>query len=225
MKTDLYIAAAPVANLTSSSSSFYTTPIVTNRISDFANLQRASDIDAARTQVEEALKLVGLLVPEYYSWIISVIYEIVALDSEFGNRSGSDCTIPGVICLSLPSKIDFVVEALVHEAAHQHFYKAEKNIGLFVEKECEVFGYSPIIKKIRPISKILLAYHALVNTLLLFLRSKKSNDYYGISTAHISWLEEVSYEFEIQLLAQSALTEFGIFFFQSIKHQKHLIIG
>ena len=220
MKFNLRTAAAPKIGEKTNSREVSWSPYLTKRNEYFPNLLRTADLRTADLQVREALSLVAQYAAEYHGWINAVIDEVVVLDSSLGDRSGSDSAVVGIVCLSLPSNLDFVVEGLVHEAAHQHYYLAEKEHGLFVGLTPDAVGYSPILKKRRPIEKILLAYHAVANTVLLLNRANRNGGgYLGSCYGHVYWLESTAKAMEMELLQQEILTEKGDAFFNFIRAQ------
>jgi HEXXH motif-containing protein len=103
----------------------------------------------------------------YLSWVSRLVSEILVKRSEAdGIASGSTSSCPGLISVSV-APAAAIVEMLVHESSHQYF-NIVKTVGPLVNPADTQMYYSPAVKKNRPLERILLAYHAFANVLLMY---------------------------------------------------------
>ncbi len=102
-------------------------------------------------------------------WCSRLIRAVIVLDS--GDRSamfsGSTSRWPGVVESSHHPEGIKLAESLVHEASHQHFFLAS-TLGPVDDGSDAQLYYSPVVRRDRPIDKILFAYHAFSNVLLFY---------------------------------------------------------
>ena len=123
-------------------------------------------------QLSIALRNLENVSPEAYRWVSSVIREVIPLRAHSGNAGSTsspwDC---GTVALTMTGVANPVLfgEMLVHEASHQHFFLA-KQLGPIDDGSDDCLYFSPLVGLDRPLEKMLLAYHAVVN-MLLFYRS------------------------------------------------------
>jgi hypothetical protein len=96
-----------------------------------------------------------------FEWITSATQVVIPLRQVSGERSDSSSTpqLPGVIFLTLQRELQ-IIEALVHETAHQHLFLAEAE-GALVDDAHTATYRSPLRPDPRPLRGVLLAYHAL----------------------------------------------------------------
>jgi HEXXH motif-containing protein len=73
------------------------------------------------------------------------------------------------VAVSFPVRPELLGEALVHEAAHQHFYLGAFSIQ-YCEHSTDSNYFSPIKQTERPFWAVLMAYHAVVNIILYHAR-------------------------------------------------------
>lgn len=105
-------------------------------------------------------------VPRYEEWVSRVVRRVVPL--VFNGQtliSGSNARFSGVISVSNSPDPAALAETLVHEASHQYFYILSY-LGPVDDGTDENLYYSPVRQQERPISAILVAYHAFANVLL-----------------------------------------------------------
>jgi hypothetical protein len=97
-----------------------------------------------------------------FDWVTSVTRVVVPLRQISGKRtnSGSSRQMLGVVMLTLQNEIQ-ILEALVHESAHQHLFMAEGAGPLVDPTRSSNLFRSPLRTDLRPLRGILLAYHAL----------------------------------------------------------------
>ncbi len=113
----------------------------------------------------------------YITWIERVLNGLVvsARKEEFRLVSGSWEDAPGLVHLSCPHAGIDIAEILVHESAHQYFYMLQR-VGPVDDASDSELYWSPPIRKARPLSRILMAYHALANTELLYEAVRRNPD-------------------------------------------------
>jgi hypothetical protein len=103
--------------------------------------------------------LLRSILPSCAEWILGVVRVVIPCRSGSGRHTcSSDPRFPGVVWLDIRDK-DFVLEGLVHEAAHKYFDLAECNAALTVQSD-QLFA-SPLRTEPRSFRSIVIAYHAL----------------------------------------------------------------
>lgn len=111
--------------------------------------------------VKEAL---AKFAPEYMEWTSLLLKEITPFPcAGLGSNSSSFITFPGHVHMSIPCSISAGAVTLVHECSHQFFHLIEWNMSIVANRKCEV--YSILKMRNRPLSRVLLGYHAFVNAL------------------------------------------------------------
>lgn len=122
----------------------------------------------AITQFEEALELMGRVMPEYRAWVLCLLKEISPLIRPQPNMiaSGSSPHRFGGIDLCVPATPTETVEMMVHECTHQYFHLASW-LGSFMTADAKPH-YSPLKNCERPLDRILIGYHAFGNALIAF---------------------------------------------------------
>lgn len=117
--------------------------------------------------------------PQYVPWVERVLHGIVVCPRQAQYRlvSGSWEDVPGFVHMSSPHGGIDIAEILVHECAHQYFYMLQR-VGPVDDSTDGELYWSPPIRKKRPLSRILMAYHALANVQLLYeaVRLNEAND-------------------------------------------------
>lgn len=147
---------------------------LTNGVSDIANFQYLRELLLPAARVNEAIDkhrsamaLLDEFAPSYAMWVNRVVRAIIPLEAMNGAiNSGSNREEPGIIHASVDCPVEGYAEMLVHEAAHQYFYILTR-IGQVDNGTDPTLYYSPVKETGRPISMILLAYHAFANVILL----------------------------------------------------------
>lgn len=113
-------------------------------------------------------------VPVYSEWVERVVREIAVLNVPTGHmRSGSASGWPGLVYMSVSEPV-VLAENLVHEASHQYFHLLER-VGPVDDGSDMTMYYSPVVGRTRPLSAILVAFHAFANV-MIFFRQCKSGD-------------------------------------------------
>ena len=107
--------------------------------------------------------------PQYLPWVERVLKGLVVcpLQAQFRQVSGSWEDVPGYVHVSSPHPGIDVAEIMVHESAHQYFYMLQQ-VGPVDDASDTTLYWSPPIRRHRPLSRILMAYHALANVMLLY---------------------------------------------------------
>ncbi|MFE2124590.1 HEXXH motif-containing putative peptide modification protein [Rhodococcus aetherivorans] len=105
----------------------------------------------------------------YRPWIETVLRALVVAGKEDTTRmaSGSTVALPGVVAISHPANLFDLLETLVHECAHQYFHLLSR-YGAFDDGSDTAHYWSPAARAMRPVHRILVAYHALANVVILF---------------------------------------------------------
>ncbi len=159
-----------------------------------------------------ALDLLMMNAPPYYSWAERIIDSIVSLKRAPRSRvirSGSISSLVGVIWGSVHSEARALAETLVHEASHQYFYLATQ-LGPVDDASDTNLYYSPAVQTARPLSRILLAFHAFANVLLYYRACRRTgaqeDSYFD---RHETRLERDVKQLSIPLLGNPALTSVG----------------
>lgn len=118
--------------------------------------------------------------PQYVPWVERVLHGIVVCPRQAQYRlvSGSWEDVPGFVHMSSPHGGIDIAEVLVHESAHQYFYMLQR-VGAVDDSSDGELYWSPPIRKKRPLSRILMAYHALANVQLLY-EAVRLNDANGL---------------------------------------------
>ena len=126
--------------------------------------------------------------------------------------SGSWEDVPGFVHMSSPHGGIDIAEVLVHECAHQYFYMLQR-LGPMDDASDATLYWSPPIRKNRPLSRVLMAYHALANVQLLY-RAVRDNPANGEAVVRYVTVNEPDLQAAIRTLDEPlrhnpALTGFG----------------
>lgn len=170
--------------------------------------------DAAAQSFADGFTLLARNTPRYLPWIERVLHGIVVCPRQVEYRlvSGSFEDAPGLVHMSSPHSGVDIAEVLVHECAHQYFYMLQR-VGPVDDASDATLYWSPPIRKRRPLSRILMAYHALANVQLLFdaVRANPSNDAQVVGYVRINEpeLQAAIEALDEPLRGNSALTPLG----------------
>ncbi|MDB5682957.1 MAG: hypothetical protein JWM75_655 [Sphingomonas bacterium] len=118
-----------------------------------------------------ALAFLAEELPAISAWLTCVAKVAVPLRQaqdgpEF--RSASDPELPGLICMDFGCGAVRMLEALIHESAHQYFYLAEAAAPIVPPDRESLRFPSPLKAKARPLRGVMLAYHALAYITALY---------------------------------------------------------
>lgn len=107
--------------------------------------------------------------PAAYRWTRSVTKLVLPYRPGDGRRfrSASRTDLPGAIFLDISVPAPLLLEGLVHESAHRHFFRWEAEGPLVDPKHGDRYR-SPLRQDPRPLRGIYLAYHALTYMVLLY---------------------------------------------------------
>jgi len=107
--------------------------------------------------------------PIYYEWVSRIIRQVVIVDTGSDKRisSGSPEGALGSIFISNSKDILSVAEMLIHEAAHNYFYLVTR-LGPPDNSTSDQLYYSPFTRTMRPLTRIMLAYHAFANVYIFY---------------------------------------------------------
>ncbi len=164
--------------------------------------------------IDDGFAILEKNVPQYIPWIERVLRGIVVCpkQEEYRLVSGSWEDAPGFVHMTSPHIGLDIAEILVHECAHQYFYMLQRVGALDDSSDSELY-WSPPIRKKRPLSRILMAYHALVNVQLLYesIRLNDANDPRDINyvRANEPNLRAAIETLDEPLRNNPALTQFG----------------
>jgi HEXXH motif-containing protein len=143
----------------------------------FVGVRPAAAIgDDAADGFTAGVRVVAEGAPEWLPWIGRVLRGIIVCPPERGFRavSGSSDHAPGIIHACYPLGRMDIAESLIHESAHQYFYLIER-LGPVDDGSDQQRYWSPPIRRERPLSRILMAYHALANIRLFYAACERSN--------------------------------------------------
>jgi len=114
--------------------------------------------------MEDTLNAINEYIPEYRGWVGLLLREVSPLPLvKDGSESGSFRFFPGHIKISTPHNVGSGISNLIHECSHQYLHLLEWTCST-VRKDVE--EYSVLKDTSRPLSKILLGFHALSNALI-----------------------------------------------------------
>jgi HEXXH motif-containing protein len=116
----------------------------------------------------EALDLLAEYAPEYLPWVGRTLHQLFLLRPRPSKvESGSVEHYLGLVHLTEHPEPLTVAELLVHEATHQYMNVLTK-LRPLDDGTDERLYWSPAVDKNRPVSKIVAAFHAFGNVLLLY---------------------------------------------------------
>jgi hypothetical protein len=117
-------------------------------------------------QLRAALDLLSTYAPQYYLWVAQIITHIAIIDAPDRRLHSSSSLLHwGAIAVSACDEPLRACEMLIHEASHQYFHLLARLVAP-VNEDPEF--YSPLKNKPRPLSKLMLGYHAFANVYLFY---------------------------------------------------------
>ncbi|MEM7683776.1 MAG: HEXXH motif-containing putative peptide modification protein [Pseudomonadota bacterium] len=124
-----------------------------------------ADHDAFMRMFDAVTSAIADYAPEYVEWTSLLLKEITPFKcaGRGGSNSSSFIAFPGHIHMSIPYSVPAGVVTLVHECSHQFFHMIEWNLAIVADPNYHL--YSILKERQRPLSRILLGYHAFVNAL------------------------------------------------------------
>lgn len=178
-------------------------------------LGQCRPVDAVDSGMEavfaDGLALLRELAPQYVPWVTRAVHGVVvcSIEEPFHLVSGSWEDIPGFIHISSPHSAVDIAEILVHEAAHQYFYLLQR-VGDIDDGSDRTLYWSPPIRMKRPLSRILMAFHALTNVLQVYRAVRAAG---GADAPYVEANEPILLEairaLDAPLRGNPALTNFG----------------
>jgi hypothetical protein len=136
----------------------------------WANVENISTKLTAEDRIEltAAFDIMIAILPEYYSWVVNVLNEIIPVQRPNKNTlvSASIRYRYGAIEIAFPSNKFEIIEMLIHECSHQYFNLSMTLGPLVKENSPEIF--SPLKNTERPLILLLTGYHAFGNVLLAY---------------------------------------------------------
>jgi len=112
---------------------------------------------------------------ESFAWTTSITQVLVPLRrvSTTHTQSASSRQLPGLVYITLKDEVQ-ILEALIHETAHQHLFMVEVAGPLVDPSHTEAYS-SPLREDERPLLGVLLAYHALAYMCALYKDAVRSD--------------------------------------------------
>jgi hypothetical protein len=125
----------------------------------------SANIPAAHRSIDLAISNLETAGDDYLAWSTRLIRQLTLVSSEAGARLSSRSVSAriGNVELAAPGNDQHLAELLVHEAAHQHYYLAQLFSPLVRAEAAGLSFYSAINGLNRPLDRVALAYHAVVN--------------------------------------------------------------
>lgn len=156
----------------------------------------------------ETITLLTEFSPIYLQWILRVLRYVIPLHETDDIQSGSAADEFGLISVSVGLKAATLAESFVHEASHQYLNLLCR-LGPIDDGTDTDLYYSPVMRSERPLGRIVVAYHAFANILLLyrlFRANSIADDYCARREAElVSYVEQL----ESPLRSNQALTSIG----------------
>lgn len=116
----------------------------------------------------EAIDILDEYTPQYLPWVARTLHQLFLLTPRPGKvESGSVEHYLGLVHLTAHGEPLPVAELLVHEATHQYMNVLAK-LGPLDDGTDEQMYWSPAVETVRPVSKIVAAFHAFGNVLLFY---------------------------------------------------------
>lgn len=141
---------------------------------DFADLRPVmlDPIPAgAVSGIGAALDLLRAQDAGYHGWVERAFRCLFVVTAPEGHLvSGSLAGKPRFGYVSDAERSVATCEMLIHEASHQYFHLLAK-VGPVTSGDDEERFYSPFVKTLRPLSRLLLAYHAFANVISFYARA------------------------------------------------------
>jgi HEXXH motif-containing protein len=106
--------------------------------------------------------------PPYARWVHGVLRDLAVFPGTVERlRSGTASNQFGLSYVSTCDNAVALSESLVHESSH-HYYHIARWLGPVQDGSDERLYYSPAVQRERPLDRILLAYHAFANVILMY---------------------------------------------------------
>lgn len=167
--------------------------------------------------IADAVTLLDDVAPNYAKWIRHALNFIILLPHiENRSCSGSWADASGMIYMTKPVSALEAAEILVHESSHQYFHMLERTSDVCKPGQREMF-YSPPVKRDRPLDRILIAYHAFANVLIMYMAAFEQGhgDQYTVNRFH-AFCEDVA-TLEGYLDRSTGLSDLGLTLFLPLR--------
>ncbi len=171
---------------------------------------------AVSEEFEQAAAFLTRYAPEYVDWSRDIVAGLIPLrGSRTQTQSSTHPLRFGFVAASIHGRPLQMAEALVHETSHEYLHIAELHAQLSDGSDPLLY-YSPLRKVGRPIRSILLAYHAVVNILLLY-RASLARGYQddGYCAHYLEHYLQAASGMARDLLSSPGITSAGRSFVQS----------
>jgi HEXXH motif-containing protein len=193
----------------------------------FDGVELFPTVDATMaTNLAAGASVLGARAPVMLDWALRVLRGIAPCRSaaEFRAISGSGEHTPGIIHVSYPLGRFDVAEILLHEAAHQYFYLLER-LGPLEDGSDTRLHWSPPIRRARPLSRILMAYHALANVRLFYETCRDTGaEAKGYLDHNLQPIDEAVAKLDAPLRDSTALTTLGRVLYETL-HKRIAVLA
>jgi len=167
-----------------------------------------SELAQVAERLRRARDVVSEHSPQYANWIDRSVSCMAPMKSA-NQSSGSHPSFPGLLVMSDDPRPAAIAEMLVHEASHQYFYIATM-LGPVDDGSDSQEYYSPLVRRPRPIDKVLLSYHAMGNMIILLKHFVASGiDDAGYCRDRLECIAPQIQEVDEALHRTNSLTELG----------------
>jgi HEXXH motif-containing protein len=188
-------------------------------LADLAANVGDAEHDAMATRLGRALELLARAAPAYFAWVRQVLRFVAPWRPESYHRpsgSSSSNLAPGLVGAGNHDHAASLAESLVHEASH-HYYYVLSRLGPVDDGSDEALYFNPFFGRSRPVDRILLAYHAFANVLLLCRLAGGEHYFEPRARVVAAGLEEM----EGALAGNPALTPLGGSLFTALQRRVH----
>ncbi len=189
---------------------------------EFDDLLREGTADDPATigGLQRALDLLGRHAAAYAEWILRGVRSLLVVPGDDRRlRSGSMADIYALCYLSSCTNPLAYAESLVHEASHLHFHVASW-LGPVHDGTDRRLHYSAAVGRERPIDRILLAYHAFANVLLMYRQLRGAGvDVDGYGRRAETDMVDLVRQLDVPLRTTRALTAVGRSLYEPLRER------
>lgn len=173
-----------------------------------------------RNDMVETVRLIGDVDVKYSNWVAYAVRFIVGFPRDKENSfSGSYSDLSGVVKASFLSSPEKMCEVLIHEASHQYYHIA-CGLSDVDDGSDQTEYYSPPVGGNRPLSRILVAYHAFANITLFYRDCSSRTDALGsFARKNLPRYEEYTRQLAEPLTQSQSLTHVGKLIFQPLNER------
>jgi HEXXH motif-containing protein len=145
-------------------------------VNPVANNARKSTTEEIRNGIRRfarAQQVLQKVFPVCHAWVLRSTRVVVPISfDDERTLSHSSLQLPGVVFLSVKDELQ-TLEAVVHEAAHQHLFLAQGSQPLVVAEHRDQRYRSPLRPDPRPLDAVLFAYHAITYMSAFYLEAAR----------------------------------------------------